>query len=114
MLWRKIARCATLLGLAVCLVGATGCLSGGIYTHVTKPLDVNLNHTPVHDGGRGESWKTLRIPITSGLFIQVDWGSDAIGDTARRAGMTTIHYADLETLSVLGLWTQRWAVVYGE
>ena len=114
MLRRKIARCATLLGLAVCLVGATGCLSGGIYTHVTKPLDVNLNHTPVHDGGRGDSWKTLRIPITSGLFIQFDWGSDAIGDTARRAGMTTIHYADLETLSVLGLWTQRWAVVYGE
>jgi hypothetical protein len=81
-LWSKIARCATLLGLAGCLAGATGCFSGGVYTHVTKPLDVNLDRTPVHDGGR--------------------------------AGITTIHYADLETLSVLGIWTQRWAVVYGE
>jgi hypothetical protein len=91
-----------------------GCLSGGIYTHVTEPLDVNLNETPVHDGGEGESWKTLRVPITSGLFVQVDWGSDAVGDAARSAGITTVHYADLEILSVLGIWTQRWAVVYGE
>ena len=114
MLWSKIARCASLLGLTVCLVGATGCLSGGIYTHVTEPLDLNLDHTPVHDGRQGESWKTLRVPISGWLFIQVDWGSDAIADAARRVGITTIHYADLETLSVLGVWTQHWAVVYGE
>jgi len=112
--WSKITRCAALLGLTVCLAGAMGCLSGGIYTHVTEPLDVNLNETPVHDGGEGESWKTLRVPITSGLFVQVDWGSDAVGDAARSAGITTVHYADLEILSVLGIWTQRWAVVYGE
>jgi hypothetical protein len=95
----------------VCLVGATGCL----YTHVTQPLDVNFDNTPVHDGRRGdEAWNTLRIPVSLFLVIQVDWGTDAIGDAAREAGMTTIHYADLETLSVLGIWTQRWAVVYGE
>jgi hypothetical protein len=112
--WGKIARRAISLALAACLVAATGCLSGGIYTHVTRPLDLNLDHTPVHDGKSGDSWKTLHIPITSGLFVQFDWGSDAIGDGARKAGITTIYYADLETLQVLGIWSQRWAIVYGE
>jgi hypothetical protein len=46
--------------------------------------------------------------------LQVDWGSTAIGDGMRAAGLTRVHYADLETLSILGLWTQRWIHLYGE
>ena len=111
MLWSRIARCATLLGLTVYLVGATGC----VYMHVTEPLDVNFDNTPVHDGRPGhESWNTLRIPVPVMLMFPFDWGTVAIGDAAREAGMTTIHYADLETLRVVGIWTQRWAIVYGE
>jgi hypothetical protein len=47
------------------------------------------------------------------VFLQFDWGSDAIADAARDQGITEIHYADLEVLSVLGIWSQRWAIVYG-
>ena len=102
--------------LAACLLiaclGSTGC----IYSHTVMPLDVNLNETPVYPGRQGDdSWKTLRIPlIVVPAYVQFDWGSSGIADAAHAQGMTEIYYADLETLSVLGLWQQRWAIVYGK
>jgi len=97
--------------LIVCL-GSTGC----IYSHTVMPLDVNFNQTPVYQGRKGDdSWNTLRIPlIVVPAYVQIDWGSSGIADAARAQGMTEIYYADLETLSVLGVWTQRWAIVYGK
>ena len=102
--------------LAVCLLiaslGSTGC----IYNHTVMPLDVNLNETPVYQGRKSDdSWNTLRIPlIVVPGYVQFDWGSSGIADAAHAQGMSEIYYADLETLSVLGIWTQRWAIVYGK
>jgi hypothetical protein len=83
-------------------------MSGAIYSHVTVPLDVNLDRTPVYGEHARESWNTFQY------YVRVDWGSAGIGDIAKEHGFDRVHYADLETLSVLGLWTQRWARVYGE
>jgi len=97
-----------ILGLAFVL---PGCVSGLIYTHVTTPLDLDLNNTPVFTGrqqaGKGDT-KTIRY------YVQIDWDSNAIGDIAKKAGLTEVHYADLETLSVLGIWTQKTVHVYGQ
>ena len=97
-------------GLIACL-GSTGC----IYSHTVMPLDVNFNETPVHPGRKtDDSWNTLRIPLVwVPGYVQIDWGSSGIADAARAQGMTEIDYADLETLSVLGIWTQHWVRVYG-
>jgi len=97
--------------LIVCL-GSIGC----VYQHTVMPLDVNLNETPVYQGRQGDdSWKTLRIPlIVVPAYVQFDWGSSGIADAAHAQGMTEIYYADLETLSVLGVWRQQWAIVYGK
>ncbi len=103
----SLRRLATTLTLAAPLL-ATGCLSGAIYTHVTVPLDVDLGRTPVHRAEARDSWNTLQY------YVRLDWGSDGLGDVAKRYGFTRIHYADLETLSVLGIWRQQWARVYGE
>ena len=96
-----------ILGLTFVL---TGCTSGLIYTHVTTPLDVNLNNTPVFTGrrqtGKGDT-KKIRY------YVDIEWDSNAIGDIMKQAGLTEVHYADLETLSVLGIWTQRTVHVYG-
>lgn len=88
----------------------TGCGRGLIYTHITTPLDVNLHNTPVFTG-RAATAKgdTKRIRY----YVEVEWESNAIGDIMRRAGLTEVHYADLEILSVLGIWTQRFVNVYG-
>lgn len=100
---------ARILAACALLAGAPGCMTGLIYEHVTVPLDVNLDHTPVASEDERESANTFRYYV-----FRVDWGSDGIGDVARRFGFTRVDYADLETLSVIGVWTQHWAHVYGE
>jgi hypothetical protein len=98
----------------------TGCLSGGIYQHTTQPVDVNFNETPSGLGdargeARGDSWKTLVIPlvVVAGR-LQFDWGDMSVARAIEQTGFETVHYADLETRSILGIWTQRWLHVYGE
>jgi hypothetical protein len=97
-----------LLGPALAALLCTGCLQGLIYSRVTVPLDVNLDATPVHAERAHDSWNTLQY------YVSVDWGSIGLGDVAKEHGFERIYYADLETLSVLGIWTQRTAHVYGE
>lgn len=96
-----------ILGLALAL---TGCTTGLIYTHITTPLDINFNNTPVFTGrretGKGDTKKIQ-------YYVAIEWESNAIGDIMKKAGLKEVYYADLEILSVLGIWTQRWVNVYG-
>jgi len=96
----RACACALLLGL-------TGC-TGLIYTHIVEPLDVNLNDTPVFTT-RPAKGDVKRIRY----YVEIEWDSRGIGDVAKKAGMTEVYYADLETLTVLGVWTQRFVHVYG-
>ena len=103
------------VAMVLSLLVLTGCVNGAIYTHTTEPLDVDFNDTPVHTGGRGESWKTLVIPIFyQGARLEFHWGDMSIANSMKEAGIETVHYADLETMSVLGIWNERWVHVYGE
>jgi hypothetical protein len=108
----RIARLLA-VGLALlALLGSTGCVSGLIYHHVTVPLDTNFDATPAHTGDRGRSQKRVVIPWP--VRMQFDWGSSAVGDGMREAGITRVYYADMETRSFLGVWTERWVHVYGD
>ncbi len=98
------ARWFAVLCLAL-LPAATGC----VYLHVTEPLDVNFARTPAaaqHEGGS--------VKRVSYAWADVQWSTNAIGDIARQNGITRVHYADVETLRILGVWTERWVHVYGE
>lgn len=103
------------IGVVLLLATQTGCVSGMIYSHTTRPLDVDFNNTPVHTGDRGDAWKTLVIPL---IFVdgqvQFDWGDISVARAMAKANIATVHYADLEERSYLGLWTERWLHVYGE
>lgn len=90
------------------LLSVLAALPGCLYTHITVPLDLNLDVSQLPPRSERQDWKTFSY------LVRVDWGSDGIGDTARAHGMETVHYADLEILRVLGFWTQRWVHVYGE
>jgi len=98
------------IALLGCLsLGATSCSSpvGFIYTHTYEPLTTDFHATPIQqqqaDGDVKDLW----------FYVRVQWGSNALGDIAVEHGFETIHYADLETLVVLGIWRQEWAHVYG-
>ncbi|MEM7198955.1 MAG: TRL domain-containing protein [Planctomycetota bacterium] len=95
------------LGLLACVAVLPSC--GFVYTHVTEPLDVNLNETPVFagEGAQGDT-KQIRYQVS------IEWDRNGIGDIAKQHGLTTVHYADLTTLTVLGIWNQRFVTVYGE
>ena len=45
---------------------------------------------------------------------RIDWGTMAIGEIAQRAGLDEAYYADVTTMTILGIWTQRWVHVYGK
>ena len=76
--------------------------------HVVTPLDLDFDRTAIHERvGRGEV-KHVRYKMA-----EVKWDSNGIGDIARRHGMEAIYYADLETLSILGLFTEQTVHVYG-
>lgn len=87
---------------------ATGCVSGALFTHVREPIDINFNRTPVHSAEGTADWHSVQY------YVQIDWGDNAFGEVAKQAGLSRIHYADLETLSILGVYTQRKVHVYGE
>ncbi len=47
-------------------------------------------------------------------YIDVIWDSNAIGDIAKREGIDTVYFVDLEVLKVLGIWSQYTAHIYGK
>ncbi len=101
-----------LIGLTACLVSVllfSGCGVGLLYTHTVKPLDPNMHGTEmVKNNGQGD----IRQIAIQG--ISVTWGDSAIGDIAKKNGLTELYYADRETLYVMfGLWHQEIVHVYG-
>jgi hypothetical protein len=96
--------------LVGCLaLGASACTSpvGFFYTHTYQPLTTDFHATPVQQEHADDDVKDLWF------YVRVVWGSNGLGDIAKEHGFETIHYADLETLVVLGIWRQEWAHVYG-
>lgn len=92
-------------GLLLC-----GCVSGLAFTHVTRPLTTNFHDTPVGDSFEGSGdVKELRY----NAYLRVIWDENSIGSIAKQAGFSELYYADLETFSVLGIWTQYRVHVYG-
>lgn len=114
---RSIAAIA--LAAALCLAAGTGCVTGLVYEHTTRPLDLNLQNDPARlddDRGeaRGDSVKRLVIPTVVGPALEFDWGDASIATALRDAGITRVHYADLEKRSILRIWTEYWVHVHGE
>ena len=99
-------RChALLLALSTPFLG--GCASGRIFTYTTEPLTTNLHETPYVSTGNSGDVKRFDY------YVSVEWDENGIGEIARKHGFEEVYYADLETLSVLGIWTQRRVHAYG-
>lgn len=88
-----------------------GCGIGRIYTHTTLPLTRDFHRTPSGIAGGKEGLGNIKHVS---YRVDVLWDSNAIGDAAKEGGLTTVHYADLEIFSILGIWNHRWLHVYGE
>jgi len=95
--------------ILLALLSTTACTNGFVYRHTTQPLSRDFRQTPVvHGEPARNDLKQFRY-----RYLDFRWESNSIGDIARKAGVETIYYADVETLSILGVWTQTWVLVYG-
>lgn len=98
----------------VSLLLLCGCVRGLIYHHATEPLTTDFHNTPVGDGFSGESdVKEVNLRYNTFIFLRLLWDENSIGTIAKESGFSEIYYADLETFSVLGIWTQYRVHVYG-
>ena len=92
----------------VAAFGFTGCSSigmvGGIYTGYDAPFAVTSNEI-------GSKVGTVSNISVLGL---VAVGDGSIDLAAKKAGIKKISHVDVNTLSVLGLFTKHTYIVYGE
>ena len=116
---KNITACLIALALASLI---SGCATGGgamgegslwpmgfIYTHTRHPLTVDMHRTSVVDSEKSGDIKHIA------LYVQIAaWDSAAIGDIAKKNGLTEIYFADLETFSILHVWNQYTVHVYGK
>jgi len=86
-----------------------GCGTAAIYHHVVTPLDINASGLELGAGHKSHS--SIRIDPTA--YIAVEWGNRGIGEIARHYDFVTVDHADLEVLSVMGVYTQRFVHIYG-
>ncbi len=83
---------------------------GAVFHHTISPLDLNMSQTPTGlKANRRGDIKHFRYNL-----IDLSAGTNGIGDIARKQGMKTIYFAELEKLSILGIWKQEFVRVYGE
>ena len=88
------------------------CTYGALYTDSTKPYVLDMQETPIGVSKPQQGAKFVSIPTT---MISAGWSSRAIGEAAKRAGLSEVYYADLRTFSVLlGLWEEKTLLVYGK
>ncbi len=93
---------------------STLCLAGCaptsfLFTLTTRPLDIDLNESDFSDEtARAFVW-TFQYS-----YLALRFGGNGIAQIAKEKGFTRVHYADIQTLSVLGVWTQQWVRIYGE
>ncbi len=97
-----------LVALAAVLL-VSGCGVGIIYTHTYQPLSLDMHQTPVVQTEKAGNIKLIQVGLAG-----VAWDSAAIGDIAKKNGLTEIYFADLETFKVLGIWNQYTVHVYGK
>ena len=88
-------------------------LPGYIYTNTKFPYTRDLDNTPIAD--IEQDGKIIRItePI-SGYGIYSEILSNAIGDIAEKNGLQEIYFADMEVLSILGIFKHNKLYIYGK
>jgi len=89
------------------LILAMPLLTGCIYSHITTPLDLDLDRTHLGSKVGVAEWQSVL-----GL---VAWGDAGTQAAAKQGGLTQINHADLETLVILAIvYHRETTILYGE
>lgn len=92
----------------------SACAPGFLYTDITRPECVDMRNTQLPQKTASDGTKKLEIPTTR-IDLSAEWSSRAIGDIARKNDITTVHFCDRRTLSILGgIYRKQEIIIYGE
>ena len=110
MATRRALLTATLLiasaGLACAsVVAPVAPPSGALFTLQSAPLETNFDATPVGTKSGSSIVHFIHDPILTGMPL-VTWGDGSLAEAAREGGLQSVHYADYEVLSVLGIYVR--------
>ncbi len=109
---KKINRKGIVLAISLLL---TGCANGvlfnnGLYSHTVQPLTFNREPTTMlsdNQSGRGDIKHVQYL-------VSIEFGTNGIGDVAKKKGMETVYFADIEKRSyIFGIWQQQIIHLYG-
>jgi len=115
--------------VAVAALALTGCGGGVptaplvpppgfIYTDYKAPMDIDFSDqgqpTPAVDGRLGQAQANyFYVPFTYGL-LSFAWGDASIESASRDGKIQKVHYADYESMNILGIYSQFKTNVHGE
>jgi hypothetical protein len=101
----------------IVVAGVSGCgfvTRGVLYTDTTQPLCKDARGTPLGQLSAGGSSKRIEIPTTQ-IDVTAEWDSRAIGDIAKKHGISTVNSCDWRRESyVLGIWRRDEVIIYGD
>jgi len=81
---------------------------------IAKPYTTDLHNTKITDMEGFGTIFHIQEPI-SGYNIYIEFNSNAIGDIAKKHGLTKVYFADIEIFEVLGgIWQHKRLHIYGE
>jgi TRL (tRNA-associated locus)-like protein len=83
---------------------------GVVFQLTTRPLTINFDRTPVGVTRESGAGSVKQIQYRG---LRVLWDDNALGSLAKEAGLEEIYYADVQTLSILNVYTQYKVRVYG-
>ncbi len=106
---------ALLISFLIISLGGCGVISRGLlYTDTIQPLCKDMRGTPLGSKQGTGSSKRVEIPTTQ-VDLAAEWDTRAIGDIAKRYGITTVYGCDTRRQSyVLGIWRKDEVIIYGE
>lgn len=99
------------------MLALSGCgtISRGLlYTNTVQPLCKDARGTILGTKKGSGNSKRVEIPTTR-IDLSAEWDSRAIGDIAKKHGITTVYSCDSRRRSyVLGLWRSDEVIIYGD
>jgi len=99
--------------LFLLLLGGCSPLTGRVFTHIRVPYTRDLDNTPVTNIHANGLIIHIEEPV-SGYGLYTEFNSNAIGDIAKKHGITKVYFADIEIFNILGIWQHEKLHIYGE
>lgn len=110
-----IKKIFTLLILFFLFTSTEGC--GLLYTNVVRQHSTDYNRTPIGSKSCSLSAFTVRVPLLplTRQRVQAQWDREEISDVLSEAGISTIHFTDLQTQEfLLGTFRRVTIIFYGD